>query len=414
MKVLKRVNLLILISFFASSISVAPVSAMQTGTANTMSLDGIGNFIKNIFTLDYLNGENGEFRNSTLLEKAAQNPDRAVTTVAAYALLLFAAKKAYDFADQAGIFDPVILPEPQARRRPAYQMDRDDADFEQTRITRPQVRVAPDRYENDDRDENRQPVQHPVANPVTRKPARNSKPGSKKTSKSSRSNKPAKKQKQSRYVRPAQKPVNNPAPRPAAPDEAPVRQPRDRRQEPVRIANPLPGQQVHLNGIPNLPGFYHMLSQTPYHAVRDSCGVQSAYNMAQVEARTFGRQLDEQEFRRVQEATFPQLGHRGASNTQVARMTRELGLGRMGLLLDARRNRGGVATIEARAAEFHRANGPQVVHFLCEVPGHWIAISIVRNAAGEQAMYLYDNMNQQARSIPEMRQHVENVYNRFF
>lgn len=330
MNVFKRINLFVLLSFFVSSVSMA-----------TPFDDAIG-YIKSIFTLEYLNGDKGEHRNSSLVEKITNHPDRALMTVAVYGLSLFVAKKLFDAADKAGIFNEVPAPLDRTRDR---------------RTARPV------------------PV---YADPVQPAPGIPNRPN--------RPNNPNRQQQ-----RPVNQPVNNPAP------NAPV-------------ANPLNGQQLHILGL-NLPGFFHMQSHTPYDGVHNSCGVHATYNMARVETHVFGRHLNDQEFRQVQQAVYPGLGGRGASNRDVARMAQQLHLSPPTLLLG--RNSDG-AKVATSAAAFNRVNGPRVAHFLCQVPGHWISISVARNAQGEQAMYLYDNMNGHARSHEQMRQHVEAIYNRFF
>ena len=403
MKSLKRVNLFVLISFFLSSVSVAPTFAMQTGRANTVSLEDMGNFIKNIFTLDYLNGEHGEHRNSSLIEKVTSHPDRALTTLAAYGLALFAAKKVYDFVDKAGVFDEVIASQPR-------------------RVARPQVRVVPapvpDQHDHDvdydENDENRAPIQRPQPRSQIKNPVHNNKPsrGNKKRSKNKK-RRPENRPVQNPIARPVQnpvnrQPVNNPADRPVAAE----------RHNNVRLANPLPGRQLDL--LPRLPGFYHMHSQTPYQGYQGSCGVQAAFNMALVEEHMTGRRITGQAFTAAQREVLPDPGKggRGASNVEVVRLARRAGLApvtvlhiRNNAIITLGRDGGNVARI---AQDFHRTNGPRVAHFLCSVPGHWIAVSVARNGAGEMAMYLYDNLNHHARSIPEMRRHVENIYNRFF
>lgn len=402
MKFLKRINLLVLITFFMSLVPVTPVFAMQTAGNGTLGaqFEGAATILKDIYTLKYLDGANGQHRDATILEKITNHPERALATAAIYGLTLFAAKKLYDFAEKRGIFSRIfddLLNQPERPARP--------------RNPQPVVGPAP----------HAQPVNHvqpapqvypaPRVQPVNR--PRNNRPGPR------------------RGNRPQQRPNNQqrPAPQPA-PQAVP--QPQNRRQDGVRqnnvrIANPLPGQQLHLNGMPNnLPGFYHMRSATPYQGVRESCGINAAYNMALVEAQAAGRHVDNNAFnnaldntvinRRIHIAGQPRnqgnhqvlrdmLGRRGFSNNEIAGLARNFGLAPMVVLVNPR-------ALGPNA--FNGAQGPQVAHFLCNVPGHWIAISVVRHVDGTQAMYLYDNLNGAARSVPEMRAYVEAIYNRFF
>lgn len=416
MKLLKGINFLVLITFFVSSVSVTPVHAM-TDAADTL---------KDIYSLKFLDGENGKDANAPILEKITNNPDRALITAAVYGLSLFAAKKLYDLADSYGVFD--AAPEQPVRpraRRPVVRNhpvqapldeqeddEYDDADYHvrAPRFIQPQIRVAPEG----------EPTQKPQRVPNS-KPAQNNRKRKDRSSK--RDRKPKRNTSRNRHEN---RPVNPQAPvAPQRQQPAPVI---DRAN--IRIANPMPGQQLHiLNDLGNLNGFYHMHSATPYARVPHSCGVQSAYNMGLVQAHVFGRQMNDAAFdnalddtiasNRVRIAGQPRnqgrvplrnmIGRRGLSNTEVVGIAREAGLEPVTVLVNAQ---GG--NIQHRAAEFHRAQGPHVVHFLCNVPHHWIAISVVRMADGSQAMYLFDNMNNAARSLPEMRAYVQAIHQRFF
>lgn len=422
MKFLKRINLFVLITFFMSSVSMTPVFAMQpAGNASLGDrLEGAAAILKDIYTFKYLDGENGQHRNASLFEKISNNPARALATAAVYGVTLLVAKKLYDAAEKRGVFKRIFddltdQPERPARRinrqpvfGPAPQApldnarDRHPANRPHNRPNRPFDR-AQDRRHNrrNNRPQARNP--HPVNQPGRPNNRRQQRPN---------------------QQQPMPRPVQQPVP------QQPAGQPFDRAQDRrnVRIANPLPGQQLHLNGLPNhLPGFYHMRSATPYQGVHNSCGINAAYNMALVEAQVFGQQVDNNAFNnalnnlpingRVRINGQPRnqgnrqvlrdvLGRRGYTNDEITRLVRNLGLAPMSVLVNARAH--------GPNNRFNGANGPQVQHFLCHVPGHWIAISVVRHADGTQAMYLYDNLNGHARSIPEMRAHVEAIYNRFF
>lgn len=394
MKFLKRINLLVLITFFMSLVPVAPALAMGNGALGAQ-LEGTAAMLKDIYTLKYLDGDNGQHRDATILEKVTNHPERALATAAIYGLTLFAAKKLYDFAEKRGVFSGIfdeLLNQPE---RPVRRRNPQPVVGPAPRVQPvPQVRPAP----------RVQPANGPRHNGRGRNPRRANRP-------------------QRPNNRPQQMPNNQ-----QRPAQQPAPQPAPQVQNNVRIANPLPGQQLNLNGLPNnLPGFYHMRSATPYQGVYQSCGINAAYNMALVEAQVAGQLVDNNAFnnalnntaldRRIRIAGQPRnqgnhqvlrdmLGRRGFSNNEIAGLARNLGLAPMTVLVNARAH--------GPNNRFNGANGPQVQHFLCHVPGHWISISVVRHADGTQAMYLYDNLNGHARSIPEMRAHVEAIYNRFF
>jgi hypothetical protein len=406
MKFLKRINLLVLITFFMSSVPVTPVFAIQTAGKDTLGaqFEGAATVLRDIYSLKYLDGDKGQHRNAPILEKITHHPERALATVAVYGLTLLAAKKLYDFAEKRGIFNRIFddllnQPEQPARHRNPQPAVRPAPRAQPVLHVRPapQVRPAP-------RVQPARPVQQVNRPPHNGRGMRNPR----------RANRPRTQN-------------NRPQPRPNN-QQRPAAQPAPQPHNNVRIANPLPGQQLHLNGLPNhLPGFYHMRSATPYQGVHQSCGINAAYNMALVEAQVAGRHVDNNAFnnalnntaldRRIRIAGQPRnqgnhqvlrdmLGRRGFSNNEIAGLTRNLGLAPMTVLVNARAH--------GPNNRFNGANGPQVQHFLCNVPGHWISISVVRHADGTQAMYLYDNLNGHARSIPEMRAHVEAIYNRFF
>ncbi len=331
------------------------MASVSGGTVSAVSpLENAFNSFKNILSFEYMNGERGEYRNRSFQEKIVNQPGRALITAAVACGTAWVVKKLFDLAQKHGIFDEINRP---AQFQPGLQ---------QPRVGQ----VPPVNFRN----------QQPVHGPNNARPANqpNYRPGNQ---------------------RPANRPNNNPQ----------VNQPVHNFNN-VPVAGPFNGNQLNILGL-NLPGFYHMTSHTPYHGVHNACGVNAAFNMALVEAQLFGRPMDNERFREAQRAIFPGMGGRGASNHEVQAMVNRMGLAQMTLLLQNRPNVGG---INGRAYMFRNTQGPRVAHFLCQVPGHWIAISVVRNQFGELAMYLYDNMNGAARNRDAMRRHVENVYNAFF
>lgn len=331
------------------------------------------NTLKSIYTLEYLDGHNGKYRNASLLNKIVRQPGRAFATAAVYGLTFFAAKKLYDFADKQGVFESMKAQAQRAQTERALHdyRKRQREIFQQRNPGQENIVAAPD------------------------VPGR---PGN------------------------------------------------------IGIANPLAGRQLQIPGIPRLRGFYHMESNMPHFLgldqdgvfLRGPCGIHSVYNMAQVEARIMGRQIPDEEFDEALQAAIPNLReiHAGTHALHVGEIAVRLNLApvvalqfdRNGRIVTARgadyeyvggeRERRaaeaaamiGAAEHDFRQAanEFHRAHGPRVAHFLCGIPGHWVAISVTRNAQGEQAMYLYDNLNEQAEELDHMRRHIENIYQRFF
>lgn len=353
--------LMIMISVSAGTL----LAAKPMAPAPVSRAERAFNLIKSMYTLEYLDGENGKYRKATLLQKITRQPGRALATAAVYGLSFWSLKQVYHAADKHGLFDGVRAQAAKERFESGLQAYRE----QQRTIYKQQKR-------------------QPQDNQIDKNP---------------RVNGPDK----------GIMPLNN-----------------------VRIANPLPGYQLAIPGIPDLPGFYHMQSNMPGRLQRDEdgdriagpCGIHAAWNMAQVESRTLGRQITEQDFAGALHAAIPNLrGKDGLNNTEVENIGAQLGLAPMRVFgFDRDGNiilfgRAAHNFIEAAnqelarvAQEFRRTQGARVAHFLCGIPGHWIAISVTRNAAGEQAMYLYDNMNDQAGSINHMRRHIENIYNRFF
>jgi len=385
-KTIKRSLVLMLVA----SVFMAPLLAVPVRSAKSAEskAESALSFMKNIYTLEYLDGNNGKYRNASLFNKIVRQPGRAITTAVVYGFSLWSLKLLYDVAEKQGVFESIkthVARQTQERQQQAYQdrqRQRHEMEMRQQRplnqrpLNQRPLNQRPDGG-IDNVSGNQNPAQTHNANPVR---------------------------------------INNN----------------------VHIANPLPGRQLHVNGIPNLPGFYHMRSHTPYHGIPRSCGLHSTYNMAQVEARTLGRQMNDNAFDQIARAVFPGLNmpRGGASNDNVARMAHRLGLApvvvlgfnendeiqRVGREVHVRHaNQFGEALVAAADEDANRAvqelrdaPGAHVAHFLCGVPGHWIAISVVKNADGAQAMYLHDNLNEQPVAIDHMRLHIENIYNRFF
>lgn len=341
-------------------------------------------FIRNIYTLEYLNGPNGKYRNATTMRKIVRQPGRALATAAVYGLSLYSAKLLYDAANKHGIFETIKVEAQKRRQEADLQAYRDRLRAEHER------EVA-----------NREPVQPVVAPHVDNAPDRVA------------------------PVVPA-RPVN----------AAPFDGARDRHNN-VPLANPFPGRQLQARGLPRLPGFYHMHSAMPEllglnedgEDIKGPCGIHSAWNMAQVEARVMGRQITVEDFDRALQAVIPDLRAKdgGLYDHEVANIAAQLHLAPVTALgFDRNDNifligQAAYDFVEAAnqelnriAQEFRRTYGARVAHFLCGIPGHWVAISVVRHADGAQAMYLYDNLNNRPHAVAHMRRHIENIYNRFF
>jgi hypothetical protein len=312
-----------------------------------------------------------------------------LATAAAYGLSLYSAKLLYDAANKYGIFETIKVEAQKRRQEAALQAYRDRQRAQ---------------YEQELRD--RDPVQSVVAPRVA--------------------------------------PVVPARPFAAAPHQG---RPFDGgRHNNVRIANPLRGRQLAVLGLQRLHGFYHMHSAMPEilglnedgEDIKGPCGIHSAWNMAQVEARVMGRQITVEDFDRALQAVIPDLREKdgGLYDNEVVNIAAQLHLAPViALGFDANdniirvgrqveyQNRGGLDAALIAAAdedinrvvqEFRQNYGARVAHFLCGIPGHWIAISVVCHADGTQAMYLYDNMNNQPHAVAHMRLHIENIYNRFF
>lgn len=326
-------------------------------------------FAKKVYTLEYLNGKNGEYRRSSFIEKVKNQPGRALLTAIVYGSSMVAVKLLCDVADSHGFWTNL------KDHAQAVRQERDLQDYQNRQRERYQQALQEQQADQELLDQN---------NVL---------------------------------------PIN----------------PDGRNQ--IRFANPLPGGQLHLNGIPRLQGFYHMQSNTPYHNVHDGCGVNVAYNMAFIEAHVHNRQVDQEEFDRILHQVFPQVGQRGAYNDEVSLIAQRMNLAPVIELVCNRRGEierlGRAVRINANvwneeqafqearmnaarddimqaAREFRRGNGIRVVHFLCGIPGHWVGISVTRNAQNQQAMYLYDNLNNRPHAVEQMRRHVENIYNHFF
>lgn len=394
MNLFKSMRLYLVLSLVASVPMGSVWAAQRSPQVEKPGIEQALTFIKDIYTLEYLNGPKGKYRNATMMQKIVRQPGRALATAAVYGLSFYSAKLLYDAAHKHGVFDTIKA---EAQRR------RQEADLQ---ARRDRLRAEHEREVRD-----REPVQPVVVAP----------------------------------------PVDNAPDRvaPAVPARPVAAAPRDNtrdRPNNVRIANPLPGRQLPVLGLQQLHGFYHMQSAMPEllglnedgDDIKGPCGIHAAWNMSQVEARVMGRQITVDDFDGALQAVIPDLRAKdgGLYDNEVVNIAARLHLApvialgfdrddtiiRIGSQVQIY-NRGDLDAALVAAAnedinrvvqEFRQTNGARVAHFLCGIPGHWVAISVVRHADGAQAMYLYDNLNNRPHAVAHMRRHIENIYNRFF
>lgn len=206
----------------------------------------------------------------------------------------------------------------------------------------------------------------------------------------------------------------------------------------IHIADQFPGTLLmELNGIPQLPGFYHIWSGTPVRLElgENYCVIHALYNMVLIDERILGKQISDAEFFETHRVMVENLGleyflpGRGTSPFQAAKIAQRLKLSQFVALdacdngieevssfaiLNATRIDRAYAEVFKIAQEWHQTTGPRVAHFLCCIPGHGFGISVVRLADGSQAMYLYDCQNEMSIDRDLMSKHIEYIYNRFF
>lgn len=210
--------------------------------------------------------------------------------------------------------------------------------------------------------------------------------------------------------------------------------------KPIAIAKPFPGELLQLDGIPQRPGFYHMVSTAPVPEKDGYCAIHALYNIGLTNEKVLGKRPSDKEFFAAQKAVVKNPAHR----TGLIRIFLRSGLNIFDISKIIKRLKLPITTLRAvdnniicedswgfystdlgeiaeafikinkLAREWHNSTGPRVAHFLCYIPGHAFAISVIRMADGSQAMYLYDGLNEQADDIPLMRQHIEYIYDRFF
>ncbi len=366
---MKRILLQFLVATFLIATPVQNVYAAQKSLPAT-----ICDFFKDVYTFEYLNGKKGEYRDASLIQKILRQPGRAIITAAVYGTSFLVLKTLYDIADQHGLFNEMR----NAAERAKFEHGLGE-------------------YQERQREKFRQ-------NPVRYRP-------------------------------------DNEFPAPEGNRFA--------------LATPIAGRQLRVMNLPNLNGFYHMESNMPHQfqfnedgeRIDGPCGIYSAYNIARLDCMIRGQQLRNEDFDRALRDAIPDLRmidrQGGASDLDVSNILAGLGIAPL-IILGFNQNGdiqriGREVWIQALgnhqeqqmafdqalvdAAEqdtvqavrlFRNAAGPACAHFLCAIPGHWIAISVVKNAQGEQAMYLYDNLNEQPHAINQMRRHIENIYHRFF
>lgn len=202
--------------------------------------------------------------------------------------------------------------------------------------------------------------------------------------------------------------------------------------KPLRIAAPFPGTQLQLTDIPQLPGFYHMVSETPVPQKDGYCGIHALYNICIINERILGNRPSDKEFFAAQKAIVQDpsqltglrriFNSSGLSVFDIEKIINRLKLP-VTILRHEETNVFSEYTDEINkifikvnklAHEWHNSTGPRVAHFVCCIPGHGFAISVIRKADGSQAMYLYDCNNEYAQDRAHMRQHIEYIYDRFF
>jgi len=220
--------------------------------------------------------------------------------------------------------------------------------------------------------------------------------------------------------------------------KAPIRESVPQKAVPAQLytpklaAQPVAGARLELAFAPDLPGFYHMKNNSPYCYNPGSCGINALFTMARLEAEIFGRHFFEDEFRQAQTAVIPDFAGGTYYYQQVALATRlklaptyvldiingtmqmrspapslfyELFSSPVTFLDD---------NINKVITQLRLSNGAFVAHFLCGVPRHVFAISITRNANGEQAMYLHDGLDDYAEDASDMHRYIKFLYSRFF
>lgn len=180
--------------------------------------------------------------------------------------------------------------------------------------------------------------------------------------------------------------------------------------------------RLELAFTPELPGFYHLINNCPYEYEKGSCGITGLYTMARLEAEIFGRNFSEEDFRQAQKAAIPDFSS-GTTHIQRKQLAALLHLAPIFELQfdqnDLIKNRFTPSKsldedLNQMILSLKKSHGAFIVHFMCRVPGHVFAISITRNANDEQAMYLHDNLDEQAHDARDMYRYIKYFYARFF
>lgn len=199
---------------------------------------------------------------------------------------------------------------------------------------------------------------------------------------------------------------------------------------------PVAGACLSMPFAPDLPGFYYMKCNTPYAYV--NCGLAALSSAARLEAEIYGQKFSESNFKQMQELIIPDYknyqlipGTRKSAYTrqpEIEKLAHTLHLApipylcirdteikikqaisaKVGQLNDPD------ITLNQIAQQLQQLSSPFAIHFMCQVPEHVFAISITRNAKGEQAMYLHDGLDDYAEEASYMRRYIEYLYNRFF
>jgi hypothetical protein len=255
MNLFKSMRLYLLLSLAATVPMGSAWAAQRSPKVDKPGIEQALTFIKQIYTLEYLNGPRGKYRNATMMHKIVRQPGRALATAVVYGLSFYSVKLLYDAANKHGIFDAMKAEMHKRRQEADLQAyrDRQKAKHEQE--------VA-----------NREPVQPVVVPHVDN--ARN-----------------------------------------LIPLVAPNRPFNGGRRNNVPLANPFPGRQLQVLGLQNLRGFYHMHSAMPEllglnedgDRIGGPCGIHAAWNMAQVQERIMGKEITIDAFDEALQAVIPNL-----------------------------------------------------------------------------------------------------------
>lgn len=124
------------------SVPMGSIVAAQTRSSSQVTESGLDRaitFLKNVYTLEYLNGPQGKYRNASMVQKIIRQPGRALTTAAVYGLSFYSAKLLYDAAHKYGVFNTIK----QDAQLKAYR-DRQRVQYEREQRDRELARPAVD------------------------------------------------------------------------------------------------------------------------------------------------------------------------------------------------------------------------------------------------------------------------------